>query len=75
LQVALFEQQSVAFQVRVMVLVQPEILVTVPAMTTLTFWQQASETVGGVKFHWLPHWTVKLLAQVNSGGTVSIMVT
>jgi hypothetical protein len=75
----LLPQQSVAFQVAMMVCWQGKSglpFVTVLASDTTTFEpQQASKAVGGMRDQVVPHCTVWLLAQVMTGGTVSTMVT
>jgi hypothetical protein len=51
-------------------------LVTVARTVIVTFVpQQASIAVGGVKFQGVPRATVRLLAQVSTGGVVSTFVT
>jgi len=76
LQVALLVQQSVARQVRVMAVRQKSSLATVLTTVRARFVpQQASKATGSSKLHATPHSTVLLVAQVNTGGVVSVMVT
>jgi hypothetical protein len=67
-------QQSVACQVRVMICGHNEpAFVIVLTMVTVRFVpQQLSSAVGGSKVQVVPHTTVLLLAQVSTGGWVSI---
>jgi hypothetical protein len=76
LQVAVLPQQSTACQLRVWVRVQPTMFVVVLVIVTVTFVpQQRSEAVGGVNVHGVPQLKLRLLAQVSTGGVVSVMVT
>lgn len=76
LHVATLPQQSTACHVRIAVLVQPTMFVVVLVMVTVTFVpQHKSVAVGGVNVHGVPHVRFRLLAQVNTGGVVSVMVT
>ena len=77
LQVAALVQQSVARQVRVMIVVQGGMtLVIVVSTVMVTFVpQQRSKAVGGSNDQMASHWTVLLLAQVITGGVVSITWT
>src|SRR6266403_2096277 len=76
LQVALLVQQSVACQVRVMTDGHAELLVVVPSTLIVKLVpQQRSTALGGSKLQAAPHSTVLLVAQVNTGGVVSTMVT
>ena len=70
------EQQSVARQVRVTISGQKLLaLVTVLSTVMVTFVpQQASMAVGAVNDHGVPQLTVRLLAQVRTGGCVSTSV-
>src|SRR6266481_3745468 len=75
-QKAALPQQSVACQMALMVLWHPVVLVERLATDTNTFDpQQMSKAVGLMKDHVVPHCTVWLLAQVITGGTVSMIVT
>ena len=68
--------RSVACHVRVMAWEHALPLVTVPSTTTVTLVPlQASKAVGASKLQAAPHSTVLLLAQVRTGGRVSLTVT
>jgi hypothetical protein len=77
-QSALFPQQSTAFQMAVMVSWHVPVLLVVTFASTMETLvpQHASKAVGGSSDHVvLPHCTVWLLAQVMTGGVVSMTVT
>src|SRR6185503_19492571 len=76
-QVALLEHESVAFQVRVAVRVEPHVafvMVLTMVMETLVP-LQTSVAEGGSKLQAVPHWTDLLATQVICGGVVSTTVT
>jgi hypothetical protein len=76
LQEALLEQQSVACQVRVIASEHAVPLVIVPETTTVTLVpQHTSEAEGASKSQTDPHSTTLLLAQLMTGGVVSLTVT
>ena len=58
------------------VCVQPTVFVVVLVIETVMFVpQQISVAVGGVNVHCVPQFKLRLLAQVITGGVVSVMVT
>jgi hypothetical protein len=74
---ALFVQPSITRQVRVALYVLPHrAFVTVPTMVIATFVaSHPSLAVGRVNVHPTPHSTTRLLAQVKTGGVLSMTVT